>query len=291
MKQPNQPKAQVKARQPGSGNPVTTQAPQDVRTPHRSSLPQLAPSTAPSNPNPRGDASIQPKYNDGVSRYDQARYVVTDPLTPPPTDGARVKMDLSRRNNANLISFVETHISMMTANPNFAAPSPQPADLQASLTDLQQKSAAADTAYAQYQDLVSARDASRTTLESMMRRRGAYVQDASNGNRQVILSSGLETNNARTPVGNLPPPTMLHTELNGTAGVIRLTWLPIPRARGYIVQCSEDVTPRAWELEGSTGKARFEKQFRPGQTYVFRVATEGTNGLSYWSPEIVRGAA
>lgn len=236
-------------------------------------------------------APHQPRYGDQVSRYGQVNYVTTDPVELPPTDGARVKMDLSRRNNDNLGMFVGTHLTRMTGNLNFTDPSPLPAEMLAAYTAFQQKCASTSAAYAAYLDEVAGRDESRVFLETMMRRRAAYVQDTSNGNRQVILSSGLEVNNSPVPVGVLPPPTMLHAELNGTAGVIRLTWIPIARARGYLVQCSRDVTPRVWELEGSTGKARFEKQFVLGETYVFRVATQGTNGLSYWSPEIIRGAA
>jgi hypothetical protein len=217
--------------------------------------------------------------------------VTTDPAELPPTDGARVKMDLSRRSNENVVGFVGNHITMMTGNANFPTPSPTPADLLAAYTAFQQKVASTAAAYSVYQDELAGRDQARAELDTMMRRRGAYVQDASNGNRQVIVSSGLEVNNPPVPVGVLPPPTLLHAELNGTAGVIRLTWVGIPKARGYIVQCSKDVTPRVWELEGSTSKARFEKQFVLGETYVFRVATEGTNGLSYWSPEVIRGAA
>lgn len=49
--------------------------------------------------------------------------------------------------------------------------------------------------------------------------------------------------------------------------------------------------PHQWKLEGYPSEPHFEKQYTPGETYVFRVSAQGTRGLSYWSSEAIRGAA
>jgi len=42
----------------------------------------------------------------------------------------------------------------------------------------------------------------------------------------------------------------------------------------------------------NTTKPRAQKELVVGETYVFRVAASGgSTGQSYWSPEVIRGAA
>jgi hypothetical protein len=297
MNTTNDKPASPEARPTGSGDTAKLNAPNPADAYPKANAVPLAAAGLPAAPSLLGNeppyAPHQPRYNDGVSRYDQASYVVTDPAALPPSDGARVKMDLSRRSNDNLIGFVGTHIAMTVDNPTFTEPSPTNAELQAGLTDFQQKNSTAEIAYAQYQDQVAARDQSRASLESMMRRRGAYVQEASNGNRPAILSSGLEVSNPRTPVGPLAPPININTELNGVAGVLKLRWKPVKDARGYLVQCSPDVMPREFTQIKNTSKANLTlENLTLGETLVFRIASQGgSTGQSPWSAEVIRGVA
>jgi hypothetical protein len=228
------------------------------------------------------------------ARYRQngmVHVVGDDPTALPSSDGAKVKMDLTKRPVDGLASFVANHLTMMTDNPAFPMPTPTQPELLDVYTAFKDSAAETEAAYTTYLIALSKRNENRTALETAMRRRGAYVQAASNGNRQAIVSSGLEVGSLPAPVGMLPAPPALKTELSSTAGVIRLTWPRVRKARGYLVQSSPDVTPRQWELEGCPTKPHFEKQFTVGDTLVFRVATQGTQGLSYWSPEVIRGAA
>lgn len=228
----------------------------------------------------------------GQAHYGQARYAVTDPVVPPVSDGAKVKMGLDSRNNDNLQSFVNNHLTAMTDNPYFPTPAPAPADMLALYTAFQSALAYWVSVKTMLDDAATARDAARAALVEGMNVRGAYVQQASNGNTNVIISSGLEVRALPTPVGQLPPPTDLSAELNGTKGIVKLQWKPVKNARGYILECSPDVQPRAFSTLANTTKANAEKQLAPGETYVFRVAASGgSTGQSYWSPEVIRGVA
>jgi hypothetical protein len=231
-----------------------------------------------------------PHYGDG-STYEHAHYAVGDPGVPI-NEGAKVKMELSSRSNENLQGYVGNHITQMTGNPNFTTPAPTAPVFLGLFQTFQTALATAMSAKTAYEDALTARDAARAALVEAMNTRGAYVQTASNGNTNVIVSSGLNVRNAPTPVGQLAPPADLKAELNGVAGVVKLQWKATPNARGYLVQCSPDVHPREFTNLANTTKPRAQKELVVGETYVFRVAASGgSTGQSYWSPEVIRGAA
>lgn len=231
-----------------------------------------------------------PHYGDG-STYGDAHYAVGVPGLPV-NEGAKVKMELSSRSNENLQGYVGNHITQMTGNPNFTTPAPTAPVFLELFETFQTALAAALSAKTVYENALITRDSARVALVEAMNVRAAYVQQASNGNAEVIVSSGLNVRNAPTPVGQLAPPSDFRAELNGVAGVVKLQWKASPHARGYLVQCSPDVQPRKFELLANTTKPRAQKELAVGETYVFRVAASGgSTGQSYWSPELIRGAA
>jgi hypothetical protein len=237
-------------------------------------------------------AADGPRFDQGLHYGDPHLRYPGNAVGIPLPDGGRVKMMLARRNDEGLKTFVANHITSMTDNPNFTTPVPSAVDLLDTYTSF-------ETAFANWVQMRSACDDAALTLEATradlvdaMNVRGAYVQTESNGNRQVIVSSGLEVRNTPTPVGQLSSPLNLRADLNGDAGVVRLKWRPTFGARGYLVECSPDVQPRAFSTLANTTKARAEKTLVPGETYVFRVAAfGGSTGQSNWSPEVIRGAA
>lgn len=229
------------------------------------------------------------RYGDG-SRYGTIRYAVGD-VAVPINEGAKVKMELSAKNNNQLIPYIQNHIEMMTGNPLYAAPQPPSADFLAQFNLYQAAALAAINAEAVWKDAISLRDQMRFDMTAMMNVRGAYVQEASNGNRQAILSSGLGVKNPPTRVTTLAAPMNLRVDLNGEAGMVKIRWDVVANAKTYVLQCSRDVTPRVWEQLESTTKTQVSKTLEVGVTYVFRVAAQGVPGQSNWSPEVIRGAA
>ena len=229
------------------------------------------------------------RYDQG-HRYGTIRYGVGDPL-PPVNEKAKVKMGLTTKTTNQLIPYIQNHIEMMTGNPNFTTPQPPAADFLTLFNAYQEAALAAINAESAWKDAVAARDQLRTDITAAMTVRGAYVQEASNGNRQVILSSGLGAKNPPTPVTSLAAPTNLRIDLNGEAGLMKIRWDVVPNAKTYALQCSRDVTPRVWEPLDSGTKTLVTKTLEVGVTYVFRVAAIGKPGQSNWSPEVIRGAA
>ncbi|MEQ1842770.1 MAG: hypothetical protein ABL994_20410, partial [Verrucomicrobiales bacterium] len=117
----------------------------------------------------------------------------------PADDGAKVKLDLATRNNDNLSAFAWEHVEMMTDNANFPNPVPAAADFQATLEEFDIDNTAAMTARAAAKEATTRLKASRAKLGKSLDKRAVYVQSKSNGNATVILSSGLEVRNPRTP--------------------------------------------------------------------------------------------
>jgi hypothetical protein len=228
------------------------------------------------------------RYNQG-HRYGTIRYAAGETL--PVDDGAKVKMGLGTKNTNQLIPYIQNHIEMMTGNTNFPTPQPAAADLLALFNTYQDAALTVINLETTLKDAVAAREQLRSELTAMMNRRAAYVQDTSNGNRQVILSSGLGVKNPPTPTTEIPAPTNLRVDLNGEAGLMKIRWDGVPAAKNYLLQCSPAVTPRVWEQIESTTKTTVTKTMELGVTYAFRVAANGTPGQSNWSAETIRGAA
>jgi hypothetical protein len=239
-------------------------------------------------------APQQPRYNEGL-RYDTPglRYAVGEPATLPPTDGAKVKMSLNSRNNENLDAFTANHITSMAGNAYYPVPLPTVAEFGAVYTDYHTKLTAWLAAQTALRDAATALEAARVQMVDSLNARAGYVQSASNGNTNAIVSSGFEVRNAPTPTGPLPPPININIDLNGVAGVMKIRWQPVDGARGYLVECSEDVQPRVWQqIKNTTRASLFLENMELGQTYVFRIASQGgSTGQSPWSPEVIRGAA
>ena len=236
-----------------------------------------------------------PHYNQGL-RYGTPglRYAVGDETPPEPSAAlAKVKLEMATRPDSDLVSWITNHITLITGNASFPSPQPLPADLAAALTDFQTRLAAQVEALAVAKTATTSKDFSRKTLEDLMTGRGSYVQTASAGNAALIEGVGLGVKNPRTPVGPLAPPINIRIDLNGVPGVMKMRWDSVAYARGYLVQCSEDVQPRVWSQIKNTSKCSLQlENMEVGKTYVFRLASQGgSTGQSPWSAEVIRGAA
>jgi hypothetical protein len=107
----------------------------------------------------------------------------------PIDEGAKVKMGLYDLSTDALIPYIENHIRMMSGNPNFAMPQPPPEDFLADFNAYQDSALAVLNLEALLRDAMALREQLRGGMVGTMNVRAAYVQQASNGNRQVILHS------------------------------------------------------------------------------------------------------
>ena len=236
----------------------------------------------------------QPRYNDGVTRFNQgARYVTDDP-TPVPGK-AKVALGLNKRSDDNLIGFGHSHDDAIDQNPKFPTPEPAPAAFEAALAAYEMKVSEIENHRITGKNLTEQRDVLRAAFEQFFTLRGDYVQTTSQGDGDWIASAGLPVKNGPTPTGILPSPLALRVDLNGEAGVMVIKWDPVTGAKSYMLEVAEVVDNVAvgWSLLYMGGKfSTRQTGMTVGKTYAFRVAAVGgEGGMSEFSPEVWRAAA
>ena len=245
----------------------------------------VAPATLPTGPQPNW-----PHY--GQAQYGQAYFALGSTLVPTSLT-AKVKMELRPRTAPSLIDYVGNHISMITGNSAFTNQQPLPATLQAALDNLILKNAEFISAHDLAKQSTIGRNMAADVVVELMIARGAYVQTASGGNPDLIVSTGLGVASPPTPATTLSAPENLRVELTGELGTMILLWMAVAGNEGYQVRCSKDVMPRQWEQLKRTGKPKLVlTDMELGTRYVFQVCTMGgATGQSQWSPEVARTAA
>jgi Fibronectin type III domain len=246
--------------------------------------------TATTTPAPA--APVQPTYDSGLRYRSGARYV-GDP-TLPVNDGGVIKFAPSVMNATDQIKFGINENAAIDGNPLYPSPTPSVADMAAGLATAQADQAALELARTAWRNAASTAEASMANLTGMLKLRASYVQTASNGNTDAIISAGFLVRGAPVPVGNLGAPMNLNLTLNGTAGMMYLDWTPVLNARAYNIQVSPaDTMDRVWQpIRTSTTVRQMFENMELGKTYAFRVAAVGgASGQSPWSVEVVRMAA
>lgn len=278
-------------------NGVTRPAPRAVSAP----VPRPAPAAAAQPPSltpplPRGltqeellQQAVTGHYDSGVN-YGDIVYAVGDAPLPAP-EKAKVKMGLNEMKDPDMMTYIENHIEMMTGNALYPTPSPPAADFLAQFTTYRNALAAMDAAKTIYDNALAILKAQRKLMIVMMNRRAGYVLDASNGNSQAIISSGLGVQSARTPTTFLPAPMNLRIELNGEAGLVKVRWDAVSEARNYVLQYRLENEVSEWQQMTNTTRTSLLTNLVVGKTYSFRVAACGVPGQSNWSPPVSRGVA
>ena len=225
-----------------------------------------------------------------------ARPSVAAPSAPtlPVNDGGIVKNSTGSMNDTDARKFAVTQNAAMDNNPNYTTVMPTLDAMNAGILDLQTKDENVRLAKVALADAFGQRVVSRATLDALLKARASYVQMASNGNTSVILSSGFPVRATPGPVGQLDAPQNVSVDLNGTPGVMLLSWDPVTNARAYNVQMSPaDTMERDWTpVETCSVTKRRLSDMTLGKVYAFRIAAVGgSTGQSEWSAEAVRMAA
>jgi hypothetical protein len=182
-----------------------------------------------------------------------------------------------------------------TGQENFPTPTPTPAVFGQWLADYEAVLSDLENLRVQAKNLTEQKDRIRAGFQTIFAQRGQYVDIASNGDPDIIATSGLPVRRSPTPVGMLPWPVDLRLELTQTNGQLWVRWKAVPGAKSYLLQCTEVIgdQPVLWTNAYTGGKfSTYQKDLTPGKTYAFRVAAVGgSTGQSDWSPAVQRMAA
>ncbi len=178
-----------------------------------------------------------------------------------------------------LITFLRNVIAMMTGNASFSDPTPTLAVMIAAVNDLELK--AQDALNGGKLELVARRAAETTTL-SLARQLGNYVESISNGDLEVLLSSGFEPVRAPSPSvvpGTPTDPVLSHT---GVSGELFFRFGGEANVRNFSIQYAEAPTG-PWTDHGLSSSSRvLLEHLTPGKTYWARACANGAAGTSDW---------
>jgi hypothetical protein len=204
---------------------------------------------------------------------------------------AKVKLNFQKLVMPEKIARARLIVEKITGN---AATFPNPVPALADVT------AAINAAEQAYNDALEARALSKQRtaelslredeLEEMVGRLASFVDTASEGKEEVILSAGMDVR-APSIASNVPPgnPTGLAATLGDNEGQIDVSWNFDSLARSYILQISPNPpTENSWtQAAVVTTSSTTVKNLTSGVKYWFRVAAVGAGGQSGWSDPAV----
>lgn len=196
-----------------------------------------------------------------------------------------VKLGITRIKPAGLVLKMRNCVSMMTGNPAFAAPNPVPDPTLAEVTAAIDTLETTEQAYAFNRGKVEkeARDEAFREAKEIFHLLGGYVQLASGGNKETILSAGLDVERDPTAAGVPATPGNVRAEPTKVQRQIIVRWGASRGHRLYKVYQTEGdpSLETGWELIAETGKVRLVVDgLDRFKTYSFRVVAEGVGGLS-----------
>ncbi|HEX8494332.1 MAG TPA: fibronectin type III domain-containing protein [Pyrinomonadaceae bacterium] len=205
---------------------------------------------------------------------------------------AKVKLNFQRFSITEKLARARLIVEKMTAN---AASFPNPMPALAAVT------AAIDAAEQAHQNALEARALSKQRtaaleeleedLDEMVRRLMGYVESASAGREDVILSAGMEVRDLPSPIGAVPGvPTSMSPTMGDQEGEIDLSWNAVPYAQSYIVDVSPSpATDDSWEQAAVvTTSSTTVQGLTSGSKYWFRVKAVGPGGQSGWSDPVMK---
>lgn len=192
---------------------------------------------------------------------------------------------MSKMTIPSKIEFVGHVVDKMTGNPNFETPNPDLATVTAAVDAL-------DTAYKNAMDgSKSARHQMREAdkaLHDLVMKLALYVDYTSEGDADVILSSGFSLRKKPAPIGPMAQPENMRVNVTPYSGRLKADWDRIRGAHSYTVQYTLDPNdPSQWKTYESTTKSRSEVEgLESGQKYWIRVAALGSAGRGPWSEAV-----
>ena len=195
---------------------------------------------------------------------------------------SKIKIGFSKLSVTNQVERSRKIQTNMTGNLNFPTPAPALLAVKAA-TD------AVETAYNESRgkdkNKIQILKLRRAEMLVLIVQLAAYVQSASNGDKEIILSSGfdvIERGLPQPPVGQV-----MNVRLSdgNVSGKLKVAFDKTAGAKVYVIEiCPDPLVEANWDAKGASTKTRFELiNLTPGTKYWVRVAAIGKDGIGLWS--------
>ncbi|MDX6692428.1 MAG: hypothetical protein QOF02_31 [Blastocatellia bacterium] len=206
----------------------------------------------------------------------------------------KVKLNFNALSISEKITRARIIVQNMTANTvNFPNPTPKLAEVTAVIDAAEQAYNAALTARDISKQRTAELEQQEDALDEMASRLVGFVESASGGKEDIILSAGMDVRAPSLASGQPPAiPSSLAPTTGDKDGDVDLSWNASSNARSYVVQSSQTPTVEtSWTQAAivTTSKTTISGLVS-GTKYWFRVAAVGGGGQSGWSDPAVKMA-
>ncbi len=191
-----------------------------------------------------------------------------------------MKTGLTGMTSTALVEKGRTIVTMMTGNPAFSTPAPTLSDVTQACDELDKANQQFEANHGRLDR--EKRDQEFEVLKSLLIQLGGYVQQASEGDRDKILSSGFDVRREASPIGLLPAPQNVRAVTTAYPGRLVVRWSGVKGRSNYqLWQTLDPKDPASWTLVTITSKNRHViEDLTSDQVYYYRVTALGTAGSS-----------
>jgi hypothetical protein len=203
---------------------------------------------------------------------------------------AKPKLLLSKLSVAEKIQLAKTIYQSMNNNASFPAPDPALIDLKKDFEDLEKAVTAALEARKIAEEKTAKQAQSVKTLETTLTSLALYVEKASGGEKDKILSAGMQVAEGKKPVIAIGQVLNLAAKEGAKAQEIALSWSVVKGAKSYIIECSEGDSNN-WQMKAvSTKSNAVVSGLKSGTQYWFKICAVGASGNGAYSDPAMKYA-
>ena len=189
-----------------------------------------------------------------------------------------VKLGFSKLTPLKKVKKAKSVIGKMTGNSNFGTPEPPLADVDKAADDVQDAEDSLDGTKIKFEE----RDNKVIVLNNKMKQLQSYVDTTANGDKTIILSSGMDYRNPPSKSVVAGPVEGLTIQPTLNEGEAFLKWKPLAKSGIKKISVSYDLI--TWQLKGETSKSKILlKGLTSGTMVHVRVACVNTAGSGDWS--------
>ncbi|MBL0309279.1 MAG: fibronectin type III domain-containing protein [Bacteroidetes bacterium] len=166
-------------------------------------------------------------------------------------------------------------VRKMTDNSYFLNPMPTLASVSTAISELRQAQAKLPGS----KELTIIRNQKEKALNKKMAQLQAYVEAVADGNPEIVLSSGMNLRDQRSPIGYLPFTEWIKGKDGAEDGSYELRWKVVKKASGYRIEITDELV-KGWKRVLITKKASITvRKLKPGVRYNLRIATLSSKGF------------